>query len=213
MRKKQIRKDSIFLSFPELVFNLDQFFFLDHPYQVIELGTGNGVFLTLLAQRYPNRFFWGFDQKKERLWNGCRLAQELNLSNIRFINCKIEDLFPHIPSESIHEIWVQFPDPFPKPSKANRRLVHHQFFVEYQRILVNGGVFHFKTDSQPLFKFARETLTDFPLMPFDLEIEDLSDSSAGVDSQWDYMIPTHYEMIWRRQERIISYLRAIKGCD
>ena len=52
-------------------------------------------------------------------------------------------LLPKIPDESLSAILVTFPDPFPKESDVNYRLVQHQTLLECHRILrkENGRLF------------------------------------------------------------------------
>jgi tRNA (guanine-N7-)-methyltransferase len=88
---------------------------------VLELGCGKGNYTVELALRFPDKNFIGVDLKGNRLWTGAKRALELKLSNAAFIRTRIE-LLPHFFAENeVSEIWITFPDPYPKKSKADKR--------------------------------------------------------------------------------------------
>lgn len=60
--------------------------------------------------------------------------------------------------EEADEIWVTFPDPYLRKSKASKRLTSSKFLNIYSKVLKPGGIIHLKTDSDRLFQFTRETI-------------------------------------------------------
>ena len=56
----------------------------------------------------------------------------------------------------VDKIWVTFPDPYPKPCKANKRLISPRFIELYKKVLKPGGTVHFKTDNTKLFEYSLE---------------------------------------------------------
>ncbi len=65
-----------------------------------------------------------------------------------------------IPEHSVSEIWITFPDPYPRKKQAKHRLTSPRFLAEYQRILGPGDVIHLKTDDQALFTYTLEALKE-----------------------------------------------------
>jgi len=205
LRKKYIRqKDFFHLS--KYAVHMENYQFPSFPFISLELGCGNGFFLTNLANRHKNRFYIGFDIKSDRLWKGCALADKMNLENIAFSRILIQNIDQYFPDNSIDEIWLLFSDPFPKPSKANQRLTHPDYLKKYYSILKNNGIIHVKTDSELLFDYSYSSLIETEKFKINKKIQNIEYSAEKED----YYLPTHYEMIWRKQNRTISYLQALK---
>ncbi len=150
--------------------------FLDHPQDVkgkwgetvfhnnnpivLELGCGKGAYALALAEKFPHLNIIGIDKKGDRLWHGANNAQLKNLSNVRFVRLAIEKIPDFFAQSEVSEIWVTFPDPFPRRGEAKKRLVSPQMLVRYQQILKPAGTMHLKTDNTNLFDYACGVLTD-----------------------------------------------------
>lgn len=129
----------------------------EHPL-TLELACGRGEYSLALAERFPGRNFIGVDIKGARIWKGASRALEAGLQNVAFLRTRIEMIDRFFAPGEIAEIWVTFPDPFPRKSKANRRLTGPRFLDTYRRILAPGGLVHLKTDDPGLYEFTLETL-------------------------------------------------------
>ena len=127
---------------------------------VLELGCGNGEYTVQLAKRYPERIFIGVDIQGERIWKGAKQAIEENISNAYFLRTQIENIQEYIPKKSITEIWLTFPDPFPKDRQVKKRLTSPRFLDMYKKILKRGGVVNLKTDSQSLYEYTLEQIEE-----------------------------------------------------
>lgn len=126
----------------------------------LELACGKGEYTLGLAECCPDRNFVGIDIKGARLWKGARRALNRELENIRFLRIYIDHLDEYFARDEVEEIWITFPDPYPKWSDRNKRLTSPKFLALYQKVLEKGGVIHVKTDSDRLFEFTRETLEE-----------------------------------------------------
>lgn len=127
------------------------------------------------------------------------------LPNLVFARFLIENIHRYFSENEISEIWVPFPDPYPKPSKANKRLISPRFLNEYKAIIEIGGLLHFKTDNADLFAYGYEELIRDENFELDCSTDNLYESDL-VD---DYTsIQTTYETIFRREGMSIKYLRA-----
>lgn len=121
---------------------------------ILELGCGKGDYTLGLAALFPEKFFVGMDVKGERIWVGASKTQEQKRTNIAFVRGRIERLLESFPKSMIHEIWITFPDPFPRIKQAKHRLTSAIFLELYKKILVPGGRIHLKTDDQALFEYT-----------------------------------------------------------
>lgn len=129
----------------------------DHPI-TLELGCGKGEYSLYLAKRFPKRNFVGVDIKGSRIWNGAKKALQENLTNIAFLRTRIENLAEEFGMSEVETIWIPFPDPYPKRSKAKKRLTSPRFLKLYEQILTPSGKIHMKTDDPNLYRFTLATL-------------------------------------------------------
>ena len=131
----------------------------------LELGCGKGAFLSQLAPFYRDINFIGLDIKSEMLGlakRACEAAYEkenLNADNVLITAFDIERL-PLImaPPDRVERIYINFCNPWPKPSQQKHRLVHTKQLLLYREILADDGFIVFKTDDDGLFEAA---LTDY----------------------------------------------------
>lgn len=124
---------------------------------VLEIGCGHGVYTLALAARFPDKNFIGIDKKGERIWRGAKNAINEKRSNCVFLKIYIEHLPEYFKKKEVDEIWVTFPDPYPKPSRSQRRLTSARFLKLYKEILKDGAFIHIKTDNLPLFEFSLQS--------------------------------------------------------
>lgn len=134
------------------------FFGNSHPL-ILELACGKGDHSLAMAKANPKINFIAIDIKGARLWHGAKYALENNIKNLAFLRINIVDLNQYFQPNSIAEIWITFPDPFPKTKQAKHRLTAPQFLDTYQLLLKSGGCIHLKTDDLYLFNYSVEAAT------------------------------------------------------
>lgn len=125
---------------------------------IFELGCGKGDYTLGLSKLFPKKFFTGMDVKGERIWVGASKSQEEKRDNIAFVRGRIEKILEFIPENFVDEIWITFPDPFPRLKQAKHRLSSSVFLERYKKIIKPGAVLHLKTDDQALFEYTLDTL-------------------------------------------------------
>lgn len=178
---------------------------------VLELACGHGHYTLDLAKKFPQAIFLGVDKKGDRLWKAAKLATEQNLKNVGFLKCRIENLDEYFAETEIDEIWITFPDPYSKPSRARHRLTAPKFLEIYKKILRSGGKIHLKTDNRLLFDYSLETFKNTGLQIEEV-IEDVHGSKAKFSSRKvaDLLkICTYYEKKFMVQGIKIKYLRVV----
>ncbi|MFN0175043.1 MAG: tRNA (guanosine(46)-N7)-methyltransferase TrmB [Saprospiraceae bacterium] len=124
----------------------------------LELACGGGEYAVGLAQHFPQRNFIGVDVKGNRLWKGAKTALEAGLTNVAFLRTRIEIIDHFFAPGEIAEIWITFPDPFPRASKENRRLTSAYFQEKYRQILQPGGLVHLKHDDPDFYQFTLDAI-------------------------------------------------------
>ncbi|MFN2457150.1 MAG: tRNA (guanosine(46)-N7)-methyltransferase TrmB [Chitinophagaceae bacterium] len=169
---------------------------------VLELACGKGEYSIGLAQLYPNKNFIGIDIKGNRLWVGAKKAQQLMLKNVSFLRIQIEQITSFFTSGEVEEIWITYPDPQLRISKAKKRLTHPAFLRLYQQLLKPGGKIHLKTDSPGLYEFTRKVINMYGCN-LHREIDDVF---AEPVIPPELRIKTYYETLDIANSRQIHYL-------
>lgn len=180
----------------------------NHPI-TLELACGKGEYTVALARKYPERNFMGVDLKGNRLWKGASIALNENVRNAFFLRTQIEKIRDYFARGEVDEIWITFPDPQLKISRAKKRLTHPRFLKLYHQILIAGGKIHLKTDSPDLYQFTKEVI-----QWYQLELtEDIPDV-YGTEGVWpDLHIQTYYETLDIAGSRKVFYLCFILPGD
>jgi tRNA (guanine-N7-)-methyltransferase len=169
----------------------------------LELACGKGEYAVGLGKLFPERNFLGLDLKGNRIWVGARKAQEEGLTNVAFVRTQIDKITDYFAPGEVQEIWITFPDPQLRTSKAKKRLTHPIFLRRYQQILAPDGYIHLKTDSPDLYDFTKKVIELYGL----LLLEDVPDVYAKGSDRPELMIKTHYEGLDIAGSRKVFYLR------
>lgn len=170
----------------------------------LELACGKGDYTLGLARMYPERNFIGVDIKGARIWKGAGLALEENLENVAFLRTRIEQIALFFEAGEVDEIWITFPDPFLRKSKANRRLTSVNFLKHYSKILKKEGIVHLKTDSPELYEFTLETLAETDLATLLYEKDDIYSEELYLP---ELELKTFYEKMHLREGKTIKYVQ------
>jgi len=168
----------------------------------LELACGKGEYTVALAKKYPDRNFIGIDIKGARIWKGAKMTLEEGLKNVAFLRIFIDQLHNYFDKEEIDQIWITFPDPYPKKSKKNKRLTSSKFLNLYRNILKKGGQIHLKTDSELLYQFSLETIKA-EKCKVEESTEDLYNSSLTNEI---LTIKTYFELKHLEEGKAIKYL-------
>lgn len=190
------------LQYPEEMPGTWNTFFKNTNPIVLELACGKGEYTLGLAQLYPTKNFIGVDIKGNRLWVGAKKATQHNLHNVAFLRVQIERLTEFFATEEVDEIWITFPDPQLRISKAKKRLTHPKFLRLYYQLLKPGGKIHLKTDSPDLYLFTKKVIQMYGCNL----CNDLDDVYAQPGIPTELQIKTHYEGLDIAGSNRIHYL-------
>ncbi|MGQ0739521.1 MAG: tRNA (guanosine(46)-N7)-methyltransferase TrmB [Bacteroidota bacterium] len=157
----------------------------------LELACGKGEYAVGLGALFPQRNFIGIDLKGNRIWVGAKKALKENLANVVFLRTQIDQVDEYFGKDEVSEIWITFPDPQLRMSKAKKRLTHPKFLRLYQQFLIPGGLVHLKTDSPVLYEFTK-TVIDMYGCHLHRDIKDIYNEEKTPD---ELKIKTHYESL------------------
>lgn len=113
----------------------------------IEYCSGNGTWIAEKAQANPERHWVAVERKFVRTRKIWSKIKNSNLSNLLAVCGEGHSLTQdYLPAASVDEVYINFPDPWPKTRHAKHRLIQLPFMREILRILQPGGVVTMVTD-------------------------------------------------------------------
>ena len=205
LRFAEIRTFHNVLEYPQQMQGKWSAFFQNNHPLTLELACGKGEYAVGLGRMFPNRNFIGVDLKGNRIWVGAKKALQEKLENVAFIRSQIDKIDQYFEKGEVSEIWITFPDPQLRTSKAKKRLTHPRFLRLYQNILAAGGPVHLKTDSPDLYRFTLSVIELYGLKI----IEDIDDVHAGAALMDELKIKTYYESLDIAGSKRVHYLQFI----
>ena len=113
----------------------------------VEVGFGNGAMLLEMASRNPDTGYLGIEFYRPGIGRLLLGLEKRNLSNVRIGNQDARDVIcDRIASGTVDELYLMFPDPWPKARHFKRRLVQTEFAGACADRLSVGGRLYFATD-------------------------------------------------------------------
>lgn len=201
-RFSEIKTFSNVLEYPENIQGKWNGFFQNKNPIILELACGKGEYAVGLAKLHPEKNFIGVDIKGNRLWVGAKFSLENHLKNVAFLRTQIDKISQYFLKDEVDEIWITFPDPQLRFSKAKKRLTHPKFLRLYQQILKADGKIHLKTDSPDLYFFTKKVIELYNL----ILISDINNVYAEEYLTPELAIQTHYEKLDIANSNAVFYL-------
>lgn len=183
--------------------NSQQLFGNDKPV-IIEYCCGNGAWIAAKAKQHPEYNWVGVEMKFERVRKVWAKIQNYALDNL-IVLCGEALLSTqlYIPDESVYDIYVNFPDPWPKNRHAKNRLLQGSFIHEMLRVLRKQGAVTVATDDVGYSAFLIEEFravkgfTSAYPAPFYVH-------------EWPEYGDSYFDSLWRSQGKNIHYHRFVK---
>ena len=164
---------------------------------IVDFGSGMGFHALSLATSSPDVGVLAIDVHTVGLLAIAETATEQNLSNLRTHHGDGMDVFKDwLKSESISEVHVLFPDPWPKARHHKRRLISDHFLDQVFALLKPGGRMVFVTDDESYFKSASAIIRDHKFQV--------------IEADWEVPVTTYHQRALRLGHKI-SQLSAYKN--
>ncbi len=137
----------------------DREFFGNEAPVVIEYCSGNGQWICNRAKTMPHINFVAVEKRFDRARKIWACLQREAIPNL-FVVCGEAVIFSkhYVPPISISEVFINFPDPWPKLRHAKHRLVAPPFIAALDKVLKRGGKATFTTDDRPYLDLMLEIL-------------------------------------------------------
>jgi len=115
----------------------------------IEIGFGMGVELARWAIESPDAMILGIELYRPGIGSLFSKLVNEGIENVRVIEAPAQIVFGELPNDSVDEIRILFPDPWPKKRHHKRRLIQKEFICQVERVLIEGGRLQIATDWKP----------------------------------------------------------------
>jgi tRNA (guanine-N7-)-methyltransferase len=170
----------------------------EDPFKLnLEIGFGDGKYLSEQALNNPKQSFIGIEVFESGLANTYKKIEKFNITNLKLIQGDVEQIFSKNKSKNLFDlITIFFPDPWPKSKHKKRRLLKKNFFLILQSLLKKEGKIIIKTDWQDYAEEIIETLKD---LKFNFDQE-----SVNVDSK--ELITKYEEIALKEKRKIMTFL-------
>ncbi len=162
---------------------------------VLEIGSGHGHFLTAYAAQHPDRVCVGIDLLGDRVERAERKQVRAKLNNLHFVQAELSLYLECLPAGAeLRDIFVLFPDPWPKLRHHKHRLIKPSIL----RLLAASAAvdcrLYFRTDFLPYYDasvgvFGESADWQIVAEPWPFEFETVFQSRA----------PAHYSLVARRR--------------
>ena len=123
---------------------------------ILEIGFGDGKNLINSAKINPNIFYIGADPFLNTTAECLNKLLVFNLKNVVIWPDDIRNILYNFPYNSISEIKILFPDPWPKTKHQNRRLIQNTFIENIYQVLKPSGFITIATDHDVLKNWILE---------------------------------------------------------
>jgi len=115
---------------------------------ILDIGSGNGDNAILLSRKNPDSKIFTCEIYKDGNINLSRKIEINNLSNILLFEGNVLEFLDELNDKFIFdEVWILFPDPWPKARHHKRRLINKDFFKKIYTSLKDSGRLFIATDS------------------------------------------------------------------
>lgn len=171
-----------------------EIFGADRPLH-LEVGSGNGFYLSGMAARHPDTSWVGVEIRYKRVVLCARKILDLGLENARIVRWDAWCLHQLFDTASLSGLYVNHPDPWPKERDARKRLLGPTFVRWASEALRPGADFRLKTDFLPNIELLLESAAD---LPFD--VMGRTDDIRATGSLWgeDDVVTNYQRKFYQR---------------
>jgi tRNA (guanine-N7-)-methyltransferase len=132
---------------------------------VLEIGFGNGEQLLFAAQNEPEKDLVGIEVHRPGVGRLMNALAAHNVENVRLYNHDAVEVIERcIALDSLAEVRIYFPDPWPKKRQQKRRLIQPAFIALLAARVARGGRLHLATDWADYAEQMAEVLDAEPLL-------------------------------------------------
>lgn len=115
---------------------------------IMEIGFGGGEHLASQAGSHPHANFIGCEPFMNGVASLLVEIEDRGLNNIRIWQDDARLLIKNMPDNQLDQVYILFPDPWPKQRHHKRRLINAQLLTMLSKVMKPQGVLLIATDHQ-----------------------------------------------------------------
>ncbi len=162
---------------------------------VLEIGPGNGKFITWLAAQQPQKLFIAVELRNMRFQGVGTKSEKAAIENIISVHGDARYCLPYVFKEkTLTEIYILFPDPWFKRRHYKHRLINTERTELFHSLLKKDGKVYFASDNQDYAAWVKKS---FPEEKWKFE-------------EGNSLYPTYFETKWKMLGRSIHYFVFVK---
>jgi tRNA (guanine-N7-)-methyltransferase len=170
----------------------------------LEVGFGGGEHLAAQAALHPDTGFIGCEPFSNGVAKLLTAVDAGRLRNVRVEPDDARDILVRLPDGTLSNVFVLFPDPWPKLRHHKRRFIQPATLTQIARVLRKGGELRVATDHAD---YARWTLMH---LMNDFRFEWRASRAADWRARPDDWVATRYEQKALNVGRNCIYLRFFR---
>ncbi len=165
----------------------------------IEYCCGNGTWIAAKAVEHPEYNWVAVEKQFERVRKVWSKIHNDSLDNL-IVVCGEACLTTqhYVPDASVHAVYVNFPDPWPKERHAKHRLIRAPFVEQIHRVLQPDGVATVVTDDTTYSEMVIREMAPFPGLRSLYTAPYFSTELEGYGTSF-------FDTLWREKGRLIRY--------
>ncbi len=129
----------------------------------VEIGSGNGFWITHMAGLHPEWNMLGVEIRFKRVVMVAKKLQAAGVTTARILRYDAFMIEEILPAGGLAGLYVNHPDPWPKDRHAKHRLLARPFGEMVTRLLAPGARLRIKTDQGSYIDEFSEAIRDLPL--------------------------------------------------
>ena len=117
----------------------------------LDIGCGKGEYVLEMAKTKPDWNWLGLEIREPLVERAIAIQKSLGLSNLHYIFCNVNVALANLlPPQSVHQVSIQFPDPWFKRRQHKRRTVQPELVKDIANILIPAADVLLQSDIEPV---------------------------------------------------------------
>ena len=134
---------------------------INNKKNILDIGSGSGENSIFLAKKNSDALIIACEIYQDGNIDLCRKISKSKITNIKLFNFNVIKLFDKLKVDNcFDEVWVLFPDPWPKKRHHKRRLINNNFLNKIYPFLKSDGKIFIATDSISYLNSIMNTIYD-----------------------------------------------------
>jgi tRNA (guanine-N7-)-methyltransferase len=180
----------------------------------LEIGSGNGFFLTGMAQQKPDWNWVGVEIRYKRVVICAKKLIKAGVQNARIIRYHGAFLDDLVEEGGVDGVYLNHPDPWPRERHEKNRIVSRWFMEDLSRFIKPGGWFRIKSDHLPNIERAISCIDRGPegeLLPgLPFVVNGRADDVTTGPAPWPDDVETNYQRKFRERGLPVYALELLR---